>query len=166
MRLIALSLFLLLIPSLSFAKDYKEIYLGNEVQWETSAAELADNFNTEKNILWFGKVEATQVYSNQEGVTSIEWLCSQFPFVNPSVEALADPIIVKKQATGYFVISLILPTLTQEEAKKNILNEMKEPTYALVSGVGVYVKKVGNNDAVFLKSEKLIFSDDFAVQFQ
>ena len=166
MRVIIVTIIMIFMPALSFSKDYKDIYMGNEVQWELTASELIHNFEENINVIWFGKVVGTRIYPNQEGGTSIEWLCCQYPFISPSIDALSDPIKVKKDPEGYFVINLILPTVAPGEARDKITSQMEDPTYALVSGSGVYVNNIGFTDAIFLKTDKLVLGDEFEVEFQ
>ena len=116
-------------------------------------------------LVWLGKVLDVSVYKKKDGTTAIEWFCEQHPFDSEPNIPLAEPFIVQSNATGHFVVSLNLPTLSVKEAKEKMVAQLKSPAWGLVRGEPIFVRAYKGTSAVFLHSLNAAISDTMSVKY-
>jgi hypothetical protein len=157
--------FLVIFTAHSRAGDYSSFASAGD-SFAVSASQLIDGNTKEAPILvWLGKVLDVSVYTNKDGVTAIEWFCEQHPFNSEPKLPLSEPFIVQANASGHFVVSLNLPTLSIAEAKEKVVAPLKSPAWVLVRGESVFVRAYKGTNAVFLHSLNAAVSDTMSVKY-
>jgi hypothetical protein len=115
-------------------------------------------------VMWVGKVVDVSVHRRQDGVTVLEWLCEQHPFVSAPGMPLAEPLLLKREPAGHFVVTFNLPTLSVAEAREKIVKPLKSPAWVLVRGEPVFAETRKGMKAVFLHSRAATVSDTLKVE--
>lgn len=115
-------------------------------------------------VVWVGKVVDVSVYRKDDGATAIEWTCEQHPFQSLPEMPLTEPLRVKPEATGHFVVTLNLPDLSVAEAEEKLVKSLKSPAWVLVRGEPVFAEARKGIKAVFLHSLAAALSDTLKVE--
>lgn len=161
-----LAFLLLSATTLASAVDYST-FANQDDNFTITAAELtAANAENGPVLVWLGKVLGVSVYKNKDGITTIEWFCEQHPFYSEPNVPLSEPFAVQPIATGHFVVTLNLPTLTVKEAKKKMVDQLESPAWVLVRGEPVFVRAYKGTKAVFLHSLNAAISDTMKVSYR
>lgn len=115
-------------------------------------------------VMWVGKVEDVSVRQRPDGATTLEWFCEQHSFEGDPKLPLAEPLLLKAEPSGYFVITLHLPTLSVAEVEEKIVKPLKSPAWVLVRGEPVFSEPWKGVNAVFLHSLAATVSDTVKVE--
>ena len=143
--------------------DYED-FLKEGDDIVTSANEIIHNDLKRNGVLvWIGQVIDVSISKNEDGATSIEWFCEQYPLEKPLPTRLKEPLRVEGKSTGNFVLTLSLPNLSIEQAREKIADQLESPTWVLVRGEAVYVKPYKGIPAVYLHSLNAALSDTLEV---
>lgn len=162
-----IAVLMMLVASAAYSKDYSKLLAGQNISWNVTANDMRRDLRRDKTVFWFGVVKKTVVLRNVNGKTTISWLCEQHPFLNRSASAAVGPIEVMSRSAGFFVVSMVMPTLSPEEVRKKVLDKLKEPQYMLLVGSAERVGKFeGGVESVMMHADQFQISDEMVVTFE
>jgi hypothetical protein len=160
-----LLLFLIaLVTTPSSGEDLHRLYRGIDIVWGTTPADLYNNWESNINVCWFGKGRGYEIYSDNKGRTNVLWHFTFYAFANPGPAAINEPFFVIDESSGTFILHLIIPSMSPEEADKFIKNH-KVPYYILIVGQPKCIKEYKDAPSVLIESDRWAVSDNFKVRF-
>jgi len=115
-------------------------------------------------VVWVGKVLDVSVRRRDDGVTVLEWFCEQHPFRSAPKLPLVEPLLLKTEPAGHFVVTIQLPNLSVTEVQEKIVKPLKAPTWVVVRGEPVLVRAWKGTRAVFVHAIAAGFSDKLQVE--
>lgn len=162
-----IAVLMMLVASAAYSKDYSNLLAGHKISWDVTAKDMQHDLRQDKTVFWFGVVKRIVVSRNANGKTTISWLCEQHPFLKRSASAAVEPIDVMSRPAGFFVVSMVMPTLSPEEVRRKVLDKLKEPQYMLLVGSPEQVAKFkGGVESVMMHADQLQISDEMVVRFE
>lgn len=156
-------IFLIGIPC--FAQESIQAWVKDrsEIKWDANPKDYPRKISTKDSILWVGPIEEINAYTNDRKETVIEFLCRHLSLVKSGPTGVVEPIQVKDQDTGYFVISL-RSAMPLEKALEFRKENKKKRHFAAVLGEPVDRRFFLTGQlAVYVHSEKATMSDTLRV---
>ena len=161
-----IAVLMLLVASAAYSKDYSRLLAGQHISWGITANDMQHDLRRDKTVFWLGVVKRVIVARNASGITTVTWLCEQHPFLKRGGISAVEPLEVKSRPAGFFVVSMLMPTLSPDEVRRNTLDKLKEPQYLLLVGAPEQVGKFkGGVESVTMHADQFQISDEMLVRF-
>lgn len=155
---------MVLVTTVASAKDLSEFSEPSDDYLVTARHVSEGPIVNGQIVMWVGKVEDVSVRQRADGATTLEWFCEQHLFEVAPQLPLVEPLLLKAEPTGHFVITLHLPTLSVSEVEEKIVKSLKSPAWVLVRGEPVFAEEWKGIKAVFLHSLTATVSDTVKVE--
>lgn len=161
-----IAVLMLLVSSAAYSKDYSGMLAGHDISWSITANDMQHDLRRDKTVFWLGVVKRVMVARNPSGKTTVTWLCEQHSFLKRGNSAAIEPVEVKSRPTGFFVVSMLMPSLSPDEVRRNVLDKLKEPQYVLLVGSPEQAGKFkGGVESVMMHADQFQISDEMIVRF-
>jgi hypothetical protein len=154
-------LIILALGGLCFAQESIAVWVKDrsDIKWDASPLDYPKSISSKDSILWVGPIEELNVYTNDQKETVLEFLCRHLSLAKAGPIGVVEPIKVRDQHTGYFVIS-IRTTMPLNKALEFREEMKKKSHYAAVLGQPVDRRFFSTGQlAVYVYSEKAKMSD-------
>lgn len=147
-----------------YGDEYSDLYEGKDIVWNITPNNLIKNWISNVNILWMGKTKEIIVKSTPKGETEVRWLLSHHSFLKSGSKALQEPFILKKNSSGYFLITVIF-SLTTKQVEDEVLKLYREPYFIIVSGKPVQIGDYQGTQYIQIEPQIYYMSDSFSLNF-
>ncbi|MCF6178615.1 MAG: hypothetical protein L3J63_04390 [Geopsychrobacter sp.] len=158
-KLVFFALLSFAIPGMAFGSDSDWLQPQQNLYFDISPSNFAENLSENDKVIWFGEIEDVSAYVSNNNETIIEYNCRHLIYSEDNSDTAIAPYRVKKQETDFFIFSIKAPEMSAEEAislSNNIENSAK---IAIIKGVPYKKIDSADKNIVYINSEQIITTD-------